>query len=122
MLVFDTAQKVGIGEYQYGVTFLEQASLLSCDAFYTSCLTGIDFDGKDGLDKSFHIYIFHKLTFEYFCHLNVFRVDAKSAGTGGKDNDVYKESYKSTPSGYVVFIADVPGSFFELDVHEYIYD
>lgn len=49
--------------------------LLSYDAFHASDFTCIDFDGKDGLNHSLHIYIFHKFAVLDFGYLYVVLLD-----------------------------------------------
>ncbi len=74
-LVFDAAQQVGVFQDKDGVSLPEQAPLLSYDAFHASDFTCIDFDGKDGLNHSLHIYIFHKFAVLDFGYLYVVLLD-----------------------------------------------
>ena len=65
---------------------------------------------------SYHIYIFHKLTVFDLGYLYVCRFDAELARTDRQSNDVNKESGECNASGYVEFIAEVPGFLIKFNI------
>ena len=116
-LVFDATQQVRIREGQNRISFLEQTAFLGYDTLYASRFTGVYFNGENRLYQSFHIDVFHKLVIFDFGYLYVFRLDAELARPGRQNDDVNKESDKCNSSGYVEFIADVPGFLFNFNIH-----
>ena len=76
-LVFYFAYQVGVGEYQDGIALLHHRAFFGHDAFHTSRLAGIYFDGQNRLYQSFHIHVFHELAVLYFGYLDIVCFDAE---------------------------------------------
>ena len=120
-LVFNAAQQVGVFHDEDGISLPEQAPLLSYDAFHASGFTCIDLDGKDGLNHSLHIYIFHKFAVFDFGYLYVVLLDTQFAGTQRKGDYINQEGKEGNASRQIVAVTDVPGFLFKFYIHNAIF-
>ena len=116
-LVFDGTQQIEILQHEDGIAFLHHVAFFAHNAAHTTCLTGVDLDGEDGLHESFDVDIFHEFVVLHFSHLQALGIDTQLARSGRENDDINQEGGKYHSACQIVTVTDVPGFLFEFDIH-----
>ena len=122
LLLVDGAEQFGIGEHQDGVAHLEHGTVLGHNALHVAVFLRIEPYGLDGAHEAFHINVFHEGGFGHIDNLVFLGINLQLARAQRKNDGIDGKGQKGKACEEVIEVLSVPGSGFELDVHNHVYD